>query len=280
MLKQKNLIKKREWDYLFVLDACRFDYFQRTFDDYLDEGNLSKVISPATHTTIWCKKIFGGRRKNDDIVYVSGNPYINSKVPIGKLDARGYFYKLVDVWDSGWNEEKNTVFPQEVIKGVKKAMIKYPGKRIIAHFMQPHAPYLTLDNTTSGSKPEFNIDNQTDNNFFYFLRRKMRNFAAKVIRLIGQRKTWRLREELGIMEPSGPIYEVLNQHGEKELKRAYQKNLETVLEGISGLIENLSGKIIITSDHGELLGEGNNYGHYINGTENELFHVPWLEIKK
>lgn len=278
MLDQKDLIEDKEWDYLLILDACRFDYFKRTFDDYLKGGKLSEVTSPASHTTIWCKKIFGDG-KNDDTVYISGNPYINSKVPIGELDARGYFYKIIDVWIPAGTSKKYGS-PEEVSEALKKAIVKYPKKRIIAHFMQPHAPYLTLNSTKSGSKPKFEIDEEIDRDFFWMSKRKMRNYAAKIIRSIGQKKTWGFREKLGIMKPRGPIYEVLKQHGVKELKKAYQQNLELVLGEVSNLIEKLSGKIIVTADHGELLGEGDNYGHHLNGTATELLCVPWLEIKR
>jgi len=73
---QKVSIMDEEWDYLIVLDACRYDYFSKLVGTYL-QGKLEKVYSPASCTLEWCKKSF--KEYYNDVVYVSANPYINSK---------------------------------------------------------------------------------------------------------------------------------------------------------------------------------------------------------
>ena len=45
------------WDFLIVLDACRFDAFNYVYGDYL-EGELEKVISVGSSTIEWCKNAF------------------------------------------------------------------------------------------------------------------------------------------------------------------------------------------------------------------------------
>jgi len=59
------------------------------------------------------------------------------------FDAKKHFYKVVDVWDFGWDERIGTVSPREINRAALKYYLKYPGKRFIIHYLQPHAPYLS-----------------------------------------------------------------------------------------------------------------------------------------
>ena len=143
--RQKDLIWNTNWKYLIILDACRYDYFQKVYKKYLN-GELKKVISPASETREWLKEIFRGKI-HADIIYISANPYINSKgITIGGFNPKRYlkFYRVLDVWDWGWNEILGTVHPEEVNKATLEALRKYPGKRFIIHSVQPHRPYLIL----------------------------------------------------------------------------------------------------------------------------------------
>lgn len=71
-----------------------------------------------------------------------------------------------------------------------------------------------------------------------------------------------------------------------ELREAYAANLEYVLKYVEDLIEKIEGKIIVTADHGELLGERQSpipvrgTDHHPELYVNELLEVPWLEIEK
>ena len=85
-----------KWKYLIILDACRYDYFEKVYRDYLEEGVLERVFSPASGTLQWLTLTFRGYYR--DIVYVSANPYVNSKMEVEdwhgttKFDARKHFY--------------------------------------------------------------------------------------------------------------------------------------------------------------------------------------------
>lgn len=90
--KQKNLIYDRNWDVLIILDACRYDYFEKVYDDFF-EGDLKKVRSECLsdpfwkdlrgRTATWLKNTFTEEMK--DLVYVSRTPHVN---PMG-VDTSG-----------------------------------------------------------------------------------------------------------------------------------------------------------------------------------------------
>lgn len=55
----------------------------------------------------------------------------------------------------------------------------------------------------------------------------------------------------------------------------YETNLRYVLDDVSTLIENASGRVIVTSDHGNAFGEWGLYGHPIHHPFPVLRKVPW-----
>jgi hypothetical protein len=63
-----------------------------------------------------------------------------------------------------------------------------------------------------------------------------------------------------------------------EIIKAYEENLEIVLEHAEKLAQELEGKTVITADHGELLGENGLYGHPAGSNAKELRRVPWEEV--
>lgn len=68
-----------------------------------------------------------------------------------------------------------------------------------------------------------------------------------------------------------------------EIRRAYRANIEIVLPAVLGLLSVLRGTVVITADHGEMLGEQTlpdeqpAFVHDVAWDFDELFRVPWLE---
>lgn len=255
------------WDYLLILDACRYDYFEKVQDEFLD-GSLEKVISPGSNTSEWCNKIF--REKYNDIVYISGNPKINSKIEVGGFDAKKHFYEIVDVWDFGWDDEYRTTPPGSVNRALLKAIKKYPEKRIIAHYMQPHGPYLDSELSKADDGP-LKVNPKIKDSFSWRL-------GQKVVNLLGQKWVWKFRDLMGV-PPQSHVYEVYKEKGEEGLWKVYENNLRIVLEHISKIVNKLEGKAIITADHGELLGEDGKFGHCKNSSNPLLREVPWFAVE-
>ena len=66
----------------------------------------------------------------------------------------------------------------------------------------------------------------------------------------------------------------------KRLWLAYIKNLKLVMKEVNKLVQELSGKIVISSDHGNLFGEFLRFGHIPFLRLKHLVKVPWLVVKK
>ncbi|MCD6457850.1 MAG: hypothetical protein J7K82_03285 [Thermoproteales archaeon] len=123
-----------EWDNLIILDACRYDVFEKYVSSLGVEGELRKAISRGSSTTEFLKENFSGR-KFKDTIYVTANPYVSKML-------RGVFYKIVHVWRDYWDEKLGTVHPEAVTKVALETKSLYPDKRLIVHYMQPHTPFI------------------------------------------------------------------------------------------------------------------------------------------
>ena len=122
----KNVLEE-VWDCLIILDAARFDFFRDVYKNYLG-GDLKKAVSPATTTMMWLNNVF--KDFYDDIVYVSANPYINSRIEVTdqygfKFDGKRHFFKVIDVWKFGWSERLGSVPPNSVNDAIFRIKKKY-----------------------------------------------------------------------------------------------------------------------------------------------------------
>ncbi len=169
--------------------------------------------------------------------------------PFSPQIKSGTFHDIINLLPE-WNEEHQTVMPETVVKATERAISEYPNKRLLVHFMQPHYPFIgpkgqSLDHR--GYQPTSEKDGLS--------------FSV-----------W---DELQ--------YGVANYELE-DVVEAYEENLDIVLEYVSELIPKLPGQTVISSDHGNLLGERMNpipvraYGHPSGLRSRELVEVPWLII--
>jgi len=186
-------------------------------------GKLEKRISRGSSTyDFLLENFFQGNFS--DIVYITGNPYVDYLV-------KNAFFKIISVWKDSWDESLNTVLPEQIVKSAIKSRLKWLNKRVIIHFMQPHSPFV-------GS---------------YW---KKDNF-------------WQIA--LG--------------EGLDEAIKVYKSNLEYVFPYVKRLLQLLPGITVVTSDHGEAMGERATplripiYGHPKGVRIPALIEVPWLITK-
>lgn len=276
-------IVNEQWDYLIILDACRYDYFERLWREYFPDGRLSCRQSPGTCTNEWRDKTFPGFY--EDIVYITANPQICITYPVYGYMASEHFRDIHEIWRLDWDEEHGTVLPDVLTRRAMQIIPEYPQeKRFVIHYLQPHAPYLNAPyGANSKSLDEFNhfLLNPDAENTFNLRQRVFRRLLPLCSNklLFSNNPEWTLRKLLRI-PPKGPMEFAWRQVGISGLRKVYEENLRIALHSVKSLIEHLSGTIIITSDHGELLGEGRQFAHPANSQNALLRNVPWLVITK
>lgn len=230
-------IMESDWDNLIILDACRFDVFEELATHL--PGELTKVESNASSTVPFVKANFAGKELYDT-VYVTANPQL-FRIETGVYDSGPIdvpFHDQIDVWQDQWHDEHETVMPDVVTRAALEAAEEYPNKRLIIHYLQPHAPYIG----ETGRK-ELPTDYL---NFWSSFRSGEFDISLETA------------------------------------KQAYRENLKLVLPHVSELLSKFEGKTVVTSDHGELLGERDSpipirrYGHIPYANIPALLEVPWL----
>lgn len=234
-------VMSEDWDNLIILDACRFDMLEGRvpFGD-----TVSSRLSAGSESWEFMQASFEGRNLHDT-VYVTANPH-TSKLPTDT------FHAVINLLDRHWDDEFHTVLPETVVEQTEKAFDKYPGKRLIVHFMQPHFPFIgemgrTLD--YKGIETSLNGENRDERPHPWFA--LMHN----------------------------------NADDREQIIEAYMENLDVVLPHVEQLLDSLSGKTIVTADHGNLLGEWTfpipvrAYGHPRGLHKRELIEVPWVEVE-
>jgi hypothetical protein len=238
-IDQKQLIRKNNWDVLILLDACRYDYFKKIYRRFL-YGDLIKANSPASGTAPWLRRMWDG--KYSDVRIISSNPRINSKgIGILGYNAIEHFKKenIIDVWNTGWDNNLNTVPPEKVLEATRK--LDSFSKKTLIWFMQPHGPWIGDPGIALSST------------------RPMEGNDEAIIPLIRKGKI-----------------------SLKQFQDMYLANLKLVLKYVKKVVQAIpkDKNIIVTSDHGELLGEYDSFLHFTYFTSPELREVPYLEIKR
>lgn len=123
---------------LVILDACRYDALAS-----MVQGAVRPMLSPATNTGMWIRGVWPGEY---DAVYVAGNPHLSEPEDRPGMSGLGgtyygddHFAAVVDTYLVGWDGTHGTVPPAAVRDD---AIDHRDHDRVIAHFMQPHTPYI------------------------------------------------------------------------------------------------------------------------------------------
>lgn len=214
-------------DNIIILDACRFD----TFRSVVGKGRSRITLGGCTPEYVWENFSNGDY---DDVVYVTGNPQFSPQTFHARTGRRvdGVFHEVFHTYETGWSDQLGTVPPGSVLEDLNTARKLFPHKKIIAHFMQPHIPFLDSDVESSCGTDSRNV--------------------------------WRMAE-MGLYDQG-------------DVKEAYRNNLEYIWSTISKPLRKLDGRTLVTSDHGNFLGENGRYGHTDYSKARALREVPLLEL--
>jgi len=227
-------IYDRDWDLLIVVDACRLDLMREVAPAYDFVDDVREFRSLDSMTRAWMAKNFVPAHTDEmaGTAYVCGNPF--SKDILSAED----FCELDEVWQYVW-EDPGTVPPRAITDRTIEAFREHHPDRLIAHYMQPHCPFLSRPEMTRGKRLD-RFGNQEWDDVWQKLR------AGKVSR--------------------------------KAVWSGYRENLELALDEVGLLLENVDAdRVVITSDHGNALGEWFVYGHPPGMPLDCLRVVPWIE---
>ena len=212
-------------------------------------GQAEPVTSPACHTTLWLKAVAPVLRAKN-VMYLTANPIVPHVARANRLELG-----VQDISQTHWGfftaERIPSVHPMS-LTAIALEMGQYviDGHKLVVHYLQPHFPYIgAVPMAVSGNH------NREDE-------------MSKALRTLPN------------------IHEMM-QTGQLDMERlrvAYKSNLELVWDAARNLIDRLHGKIVVTGDHGELLGEHGHVGHRLEWAKEgitwpELTTVPWLELE-
>lgn len=183
-------------------------------------------------------------------LYFSAHMYVGDKIH-SKRDWNGvqHFKKVIPIWEDHYDENLGTVHPYHVGKTVKKYFEENPPEKCIVHYIQPHGPWI--------GTPSYYVPWTKEMHEQYYV---MADFLAQA-------------------ERPDP----------KFFRKAYIGNVKLVLRSLKQFIKYFPGQVVITADHGEMLGEyseekGRNlYLHKINfplWADDLVKTVPWLVVKQ
>jgi len=244
--EQKALLDRlREQDdwCLIVLDACRYDALKEYTS--LFNGEIQPVHSAAHDTFDYVRLCWPD---GYNLPYVSGATPINGTRRVYDNDhieslyggyIPMYHLEIIDVWHFGWDGSLGTCPPWAVTDA---ALEHSERTNMVAHYFQPHAPYIGEH------------------------------------QLLGHHDNENAHPHQGTPIDE-PIWKAVRngEISDEVLKAAYLSNLEAALTDVCRLIANTDfEKYVLMGDHGESLGEWGVYTHP-RVDHAKIRTVPWLE---
>lgn len=225
---------------LIVLDACRYDFFYLFYEKYF-HGKLTAVRSEGTHTYGWLPKAFSHHQFKDIKVFYAKLAISTHDVKLKEFVPVNRNVEVIEVRPREMSD-LGAVSPWEINDEVLRRGLR---ERNIIWYMQPHYPWI--------------------------------HYKELSLKLMNE-VMWH------DFTPRDLVKEKLKHEGinRQKIVKAYISNLVEVLDASSVLLREVKGdvdKIVITADHGELLGE---YGLYLHPHYElpQLCIVPWLEVEE
>jgi hypothetical protein len=136
-----------DWDNLILLDACRYDEFKSHWNR---GGRLEHRTSRGSSSNEFVRGNFRGRELLDTVCVTANGWYLN----IDEFEV----HAMIPLVGSEYRDEQTAaVLPETVTEHAKRAAERYPHKRLVVHYMQPHTPY--IGPTGREHFPEFRVRN-------------------------------------------------------------------------------------------------------------------------
>ncbi len=241
----------REWDVLVLLDACRVDLMADVAPEYewlpsSEAVEAGAIDSVAGSSKEWMRRTFDPERTDpaelSRTAYVTGNPFsaevLGDDHPLGLLD---------EVWRYAWDDDLGSIRPEPITDRTIDARRSGEFDRVVVHCMQPHVPFLDRPDLHAGYRPE----------------------------------EWGSPDSVVDADETG--LNVWGRVRDGDLERdevwaAYADNLRLGLDAVDALRHNVDGTLVVSSDHGNALGELGIWGHP-DKPVSSVRRVPWIELE-
>lgn len=230
-----------DWKTLLILDAFRFDVFEKVFDWGVD---YKKANTGVNYTQLWYRKYWNDQVPVD---LISSNPQPwNGKSAHSKGGAEQFFNMAQVAWDDDtWVDLEHTI---EVYKDKVR-----DGTRTLLHTMPPHLPWIGEKGIELMSRLDIVYDDRVKN-------REVGTSIYKIIEKYGREGHW------------------------EEVRDCYAESAKRALDIVRDNLGVFKKPLIITSDHGELMGEvSDKYDHPSQCHDFEaqvLYQVPWVRMEE
>jgi hypothetical protein len=210
-------------------------------DQYRDLVNpdVDSIWSVGSSSNEWMSHTFA-RSYSEEIkksAYVTGNPFSDEEVPDGMLGG------LDEVWRTHWDDEIGGIKPDPITDRVIHRH-RLGHERVIGHYMQPHYPFIGPRTDLDGGQMNWDITGD-------------RSHVSESKLALWDQFLYGVRNDLD------------------EVKQAYDDNLRFIWRKIQVVLENVEGKVVITADHGNALGELGMWGHKPGMPHPQMRRVPW-----
>lgn len=240
----------RDWDLLVVLDACRVDAMREVAPEYdfIDDVDSIWSVGSASHEWI-CKTYTRAHEETiGETMLISSNPWIPRT-----LKERTYppgNYSVPVMW-ANW----------DVVEWDDLGMAWHVNANYERHNTPPPPAFVTDYAIQAGREHDF------DRTIVHYMQPHIPHIAKAYDE---DRPPTEIESDPWESIRSGTATRA-------EIWDQYLDNLRLVLDSIGVLLENLDAEtVVITADHGDLIGEFGAYGHPAGFVHPNLKKVPWV----
>ncbi|WP_178917804.1 hypothetical protein [Natronomonas gomsonensis] len=247
-----------EWDVLIVLDACRVDALREVADEYDFLGDIDSIWSVGSNSQEWYLNTFTGQYAEAiaKTALITSNPNAEAVLKHGDTDPR---IPIPFSW-TDWSHVSEEAFAHIEYTRQHERPFDDLGDDAPTFDAIQDPNYITDRAIAAGRNDYEKII------VHYF--QPHRPFVDGLIRQ---------NQPLSVTEESPYRAVQAGEITKSDLWAAYLDNLRLALGSIEILLENIDAEdVIITSDHGELLGEFGQYGHFFGLPHPDLKRVPWV----
>ena len=255
---------EREWDVLVLLDTCRTDALREVADEYDFLEDIEEIWSVGSTSKEWVEQTFTQAYADEiaNTAYVTGNPFSNTLL---QERDRTEYGSTHGTWieNADWVDR---VMNDNIVDGESFGHLEplWGVTGPDAPFQESQHPEALTDYTIKASR-----SGEFDRVIAHYMQPHSPYFASST-------------EYDELEEYEKHPFRALKRGGSEASQKvweAYLDNLRYALDYIEILIENVDGTVVISADHGELLGDHRMYYHMPGNPHPKLKKVPWVEVE-